>query len=79
LIYPSHPNSIPVSFFGFIPRDSVQAEGRLAMIGYVAFLLIDVVVFVTVPLIFYHRAVSEKKEAAVRREAPPESGAAVSP
>lgn len=63
--------SVFVICFGFIPTESVQSEGRLAMAGYVAFLFIGVVVFVTIPLIFYHRA---EKKGTIK----PQAGEAVS-
>ncbi len=49
--------------FGFIPTAVVRAEGVGAMIFYVAFLLIGVVVFVGIPLICYHKAT--KKQASL--------------
>lgn len=51
--------SIFVMIFGFIPTESVRDKGTGAMIGYVAFLFIGVIVFVAAPIIFYNRA--EKK------------------
>lgn len=47
--------------FGFIPTDAVRMEGTASMIGYVSFLLVGVVMFVTIPLLFYHRAEKKKK------------------
>jgi len=51
--------SLFVIFFGFIPTQTVRNSGVPAMIAYVAFLLVGVIVFVAVPIVFYHRA--EKK------------------
>ncbi|RJQ42531.1 MAG: amino acid permease [Gaiellales bacterium] len=48
--------SLLVFFFGFIPTSSVRAEGALAMAAYVAFLVAGVLVFVSIPLVFYRRA-----------------------
>ena len=52
--------SIFVICFGFIPTASVRQEGIAAMIGYVAFLLIGVSCFVSIPVFFYQRAVKKK-------------------
>lgn len=49
-----------VVLFGFIPTETVRNEGTVAMVGYVAFLLVGVVSFVAVPLWFYNRAEKRK-------------------
>ncbi len=46
--------SLFVLVFGFIPPQSVRDEGVSSVVSYVAFLLVGIVVFVTIPLIFYH-------------------------
>lgn len=43
-----------VIIFGFIPPESVRSEGIGPIIGYIAFLLIGVVVFLFVPVIFFN-------------------------
>jgi len=48
--------SLFVILFGFIPTESVRRDGTAAMMAYVAFLLSGVILFVTIPLIFYYRA-----------------------
>jgi glutamate:GABA antiporter len=45
--------SLFVIAFGFIPPQSVRNEGSGAMIRYVAFLAVGIVVFVIVPLVFF--------------------------
>ncbi len=52
-------SSLFVIFFGFIPTEQVREDGLYAMIAYVAFLLIGVIVFVTIPIFLHHRG--EKK------------------
>ncbi len=52
-----------VILFGFIPTQTVRAEGAWAMVGYVAFLLIGVVLFVGMPILFYQRGIKKNKEA----------------
>ena len=52
--------SIFVMIFGFIPTAAVRDKGTGAIIGYVAFLLIGVIVFVAAPIIFYNRAQKKK-------------------
>jgi len=51
--------SIFVICFGFIPTDSVRKEGIGAVIAYIAFLSIGVGLFVTIPQLFYRRAVKK--------------------
>lgn len=46
--------SLFVLVFGFIPPQSVRDEGVGSMVTYVAFLVIGIVVFVAIPLVFYH-------------------------
>jgi amino acid transporter len=48
--------SLFVIFFGFIPTVNVRNDGTAAMVAYVAFLLGGVVMFVSIPLLFYQRA-----------------------
>jgi putative glutamate/gamma-aminobutyrate antiporter len=50
-----------VIIFGFIPPQSVRSEGTMAIIGYVAFLLVGVTVFLGIPIIFFN--ISKKKPA----------------
>ncbi|MCK4406314.1 MAG: amino acid permease [Bacteroidales bacterium] len=42
-----------VIVFGFIPPESVRNEGAGSIIGYIAFLLIGVTVFLSIPFIFF--------------------------
>jgi len=49
--------SVFVIIFGFIPSSAVRAEGVLSSIYYVSFLLGGCILFVSVPLFFYYRAV----------------------
>jgi amino acid transporter len=44
-----------VIFFGFIPTVNVRNDGTGAMITYVAFLLVGVILFVSIPLMLYRR------------------------
>ncbi|MFK5855820.1 MAG: amino acid permease, partial [Bacteroidota bacterium] len=48
-----------VIIFGFIPPQSVRGEGTMAIVGYVAFLLIGVTIFLGIPVIFFN--ISKKK------------------
>ncbi len=50
-----------IMIFGFIPTQAVRDKGTASMVGYVAFLLIGVIVFVATPIIFYNRAEKRKK------------------
>ncbi len=52
--------SLFVIFFGFIPTQKVREQGALAMTGYVAFLLVGVIIFVAIPLLIYYRAEAKK-------------------
>lgn len=52
--------SLFVIFFGFIPTDKVREEGPLAIVGYVAFLLIGVIFFVAIPIYLFHRGEKRK-------------------
>ena len=45
-----------IMIFGFIPTQAVRDKGPGAITGYVAFLLVGVIVFVAAPIIFYNRA-----------------------
>ena len=47
--------SLFVIFFGFIPTEKVREKGIHAMIAYVAFLVVGVILFVGIPLLFYRR------------------------
>ena len=46
-----------VILFGFIPPGEVRAAGWLSSIGYISFLLTGMIVFVSIPILFYYRAV----------------------
>jgi len=46
-----------VIVFGFIPTSDIRAEGALPSFYYISFLMGGCILFVSVPLIFYHRAV----------------------
>ncbi len=59
--------SLFVAIFGFIPTQAVRDKGIPAMIAYVTFLLVGVIIFVAIPIIFYSRA--EKKETGGHHEA----------
>jgi putative glutamate/gamma-aminobutyrate antiporter len=48
--------SLFVIFFGFIPTEAVRKAGAPAMIAYVMFLLVGVIIFVTIPILCYNRA-----------------------
>jgi len=45
-----------IMIFGFIPTQAVRDKGPGAIAGYVAFLLVGVIVFVAAPIFFYNRA-----------------------
>ncbi|NDV23817.1 amino acid permease [Desulfovibrio sp. JC022] len=51
-----------VFVFGFIPPKTVLDEGFMASAGYIGFLIVGVVVFTSVPLYFYGRAVRKHTE-----------------
>ena len=53
--------SLFVIIFGFIPTQSVRDDGAAAMVAYVAFLLVGVVLFVSIPLLLYRRAVGKEQ------------------
>ncbi len=55
--------SLFVIVFGFIPTSAVRKEGPPAVIAYVGFLLIGVVVFVAAPLVLYHNEERRKRKA----------------
>ncbi|MFQ5952816.1 MAG: amino acid permease [Candidatus Omnitrophota bacterium] len=48
--------SLFVIIFGFIPTETVRKAGTAAMTAYVAFLLVGLIIFIAVPVLFYHRA-----------------------
>ena len=48
-----------VIIFGFIPPDSVRSDGIMAIIGYIAFLVIGIAVLLFIPIIFFN--VSKRK------------------
>ena len=54
--------SIFVFIFGFIPTNSVRAEGLLPSIGYVVFLLGGCILMTAIPLFFYHRALKKRNK-----------------
>lgn len=48
-----------VIIFGFIPPDSVRSDGIMAIIGYIAFLVVGIAVLLFIPIIFFN--VSKRK------------------
>lgn len=45
-----------VFIFGFIPTTAVIEEGLTAVLGYIGFLLAGCIIFMSLPLFYYHRA-----------------------
>lgn len=45
-----------VFIFGFIPTVAVREEGLIAILGYIGFLLAGCIIFMSIPLFYFHRA-----------------------
>ena len=54
--------SLFVIIFGFIPTEAMREKGTIAMVSYIAFLVVGIVVFVGIPILLYHRATKNRKQ-----------------